>query len=241
MLISRDRFSWLIFMMLLMQGLAAQAADIPAQLQSVLDRILVGREYQVSPAPLDNIYEVVVGPSVYYFSGDGRHMLQGALVDLVSGENITEARLSVARKSALDSLDKTDFIEFSAKENKHLVTVFTDIDCGYCRKLHGEMAEYNSLGISVRYLAFPRAGIGSESYDKAVSVWCSANPKEAMDKAKAGAQVAKATCDNPVAEEFKLGEKMGVRGTPNIIFEDGTLLPGYYPPDSLIKALEGKS
>src|SRR5690606_35260891 len=117
-------------------------------------------------------------------------------------------------------------------------TVFTDIDCGYCRKLHAEMQGYNELGIGVSYLFFPRSGLKTASYDKAVSVWCAADQQKAMDKAKAGSQVAEKQCDNPVAEQYQAGLASGVTGTPALILQDGTMLPGYMPPDQLKQRLD---
>jgi len=116
--------------------------------------------------------------------------------------------------------------------------VFTDIDCGYCRKLHGEIDQFNAKGITVRYLAFPRSGIGAPSYNKAVSVWCDKDPQAAMTRAKNGETLPKADCDNPVKEQYELGQLIGVQGTPAIIMEDGALLPGYVPAAKLAAALD---
>jgi len=132
-------------------------------------------------------------------------------------------------------------IVFGPDAPKRYITVFTDIDCSYCRKLHNEVAELNEAGIQVRYLAFPRAGIGSKSHKKYESVWCNDDQQTALTSAKSGASVPSANCTNPVAETYKLGQEVGVRGTPTIIFDDGTVAPGYVPAKDLIKrmGLEG--
>ena len=124
------------------------------------------------------------------------------------------------------------------KEVKHTISVFTDIDCGYCRKLHQEMAEYNKHGIKVRYLAYPRAGVGSEAYEKAVSVWCADDRQKAMTAAKTGGELKQKTCDNPVEAQFMLGQQLGISGTPALMLEDGQIFPGYVPADRLITMLD---
>jgi len=142
--------------------------------------------------------------------------------------------------AAIDKLGEDSMIIFSPKNGKvkHTITVFTDIDCGYCRKLHSAIDEYNELGIRVRYLAYPRAGIGSASYDKAVAVWCAKDRKKAMTQAKNNQSVNSGKCANPVAEHFEMGSKIGVRGTPALVLESGQLVPGYVPPQRLAAILE---
>jgi thiol:disulfide interchange protein DsbC len=116
--------------------------------------------------------------------------------------------------------------------------VFTDIDCGYCRKLHNEMAKYNAEGITVRYMPYPRSGLNTPSYYKAVSVWCSDDRRDALTRAKAGKDVPRATCDNPVQASLELGHQLGVTGTPALVLEDGQLLPGYVPAKKLSQVLD---
>lgn len=232
---------WVVALMLLLTCAVGHALEAPASLRAVLEKVLHDTPYQVTGTPVNGLYEVLVGSTVYYFTADGRHMLRGVLVDLASGENLTEATQSKARKDELDKLSGADFIEFAAAKPLYRVTVFTDIDCGYCRKLHHEMADYNAMGITVRYLAFPRAGIGSASFAKAVSVWCAKDRQAAMNRAKDGEQLANGKCKNSVAEQFRLGEQMGIQGTPNIVLEDGTMLRGYYPPENLLEVLKSKT
>ena len=130
-------------------------------------------------------------------------------------------------------------IVFAPKVVKHTVTVFTDIDCPYCRRLHKEVPAMNELGIKVRYLAFPRAGVHSPSFKEAVSVWCAKNPAQALTDAKAGKKVPEVTCDNPVLQHMALGEQVGVTGTPAMVLEDGRMLPGYIPATRLAQLLNG--
>jgi thiol:disulfide interchange protein DsbC len=136
------------------------------------------------------------------------------------------------------SVKAEDMVVFGPDDAKYTVDVFTDIDCPYCVRLHRQMAEYNRLGIRIRYLAFPRAGVPSSSYDKWVSVWCSDDRQSAMSRAKSGMQIPEKKCDNPVEKQFALGRSVGVRGTPSLILEDGELVPGYVPPSELLEMLK---
>ncbi len=197
---------------------------------------------QINNTPVPGLREVVLDGEVIYVSEDGRYLIQGNLVDLQGRRNLTEETRGKLRADTLAKLDEKDMVVFAPEGAvKHTITVFTDPDCPYCRKLHSEVPELNALGIKVRYLAFPRAGIDSPTYEKSVSIWCAADRKAAMTTAKDGGEVAKATCDNPVADELKLGIKLGVRGTPTIITETGHTFPGYVPAKELAAALDGES
>ncbi len=192
----------------------------------------------IEPSALPGMYVVVASGQVVYVSGDGKYMLQGSLYDLDTRSNLTETRMDNVRKAALAELDQSEMIEFAPKDPKYHVTVFTDIDCGYCRKLHSHMKEFNAEGIAVDYLFFPRTGIGSHSYDKAVSVWCADDSREAMTLAKTGKEPKPLKCDNPVAEDYNLGQRLGVTGTPTIIADDGSVLGGYLTPAQMLQSLK---
>jgi len=192
----------------------------------------------IAPAPIAGLYEVVVGPRVVYVSADGRYMLQGELIDVQSRKSLTEPRRREAIQALLDSVSEDDMIIFKPEKVKHVVTVFTDIDCGYCRKLHSEIDEYLAEGIEVRYMMFPRAGVGSDSYKKAVAVFCSEDRNSALTNAKNGKALDMKSCDNPVGKHMDLVRQLGARGTPFIIFEDGRTQPGYVPAKQLTRLLE---
>jgi thiol:disulfide interchange protein DsbC len=192
----------------------------------------------IRPAPMPGFREVALGGRVVYVSDDGKHLMQGTLIRLTDRSNLTESSEAVLRRDMLAAVGKERRIVFPAKVQKHKVTVFTDIDCGYCRKLHSEIAKYNAEGITVEYLFFPRAGINSESYDKAVSVWCAADRNQALTDAKLDKPIKPRTCANPVAAEYELGQKVGVDGTPALYLDDGTQIGGYVPPDELLKRIE---
>ena len=192
----------------------------------------------IRAAPVPGFREVALTGRVVYVSDDGKHLFQGTLIRLADRTNLTESSEAVLRRDILAAVGKERRIVFPAKVQKHKVTVFTDIDCGYCRKLHGEMAKYNAAGITVEYLFFPRAGVNSESYDKAVAVWCAPNRNQALTDAKLDKPVKPRTCSNPIASDFELGQKIGVDGTPAIYLDDGTQIGGYSPPADMLKRIE---
>ncbi len=191
----------------------------------------------VNPAEIKGLYEVVAGGNIFYTSEDGRYLMQGQLYDALAKKNITENKLADVRKAALEKVGEKNMIIFKPETSKHFVSIFTDIDCGYCRKLHSEIDQYLAQGITVRYLFFPRAGKGSDSYKKAVSVWCADDKQKALTAAKKGETLASKTCNNPVDQHMELGEAFGMSGTPMIVTEKGNVLPGYVPAAQLAKVL----
>jgi len=215
-------------------ALADRAAD-EAAIRKALGDI---QPEVIEPAPIAGLYEVVVGSQVIYMSADGRYMLQGELIDVQNRKSLTEPRRREAISALMDSVSEDDMIIFKPKKVKHVVTVFTDIDCGYCRKLHGEMDGYLEAGIEVRYMMFPRAGVGSESYKKAVAVWCSDDRNVAMTSAKSGKALELKTCKNPIDQHMSLVKQLGARGTPFIVLEDGSTQPGYVPAKQLARLLD---
>ncbi len=192
----------------------------------------------VSETPVEGILQVQIQGDIVYTSSDGRYLFQGRLIDLDTRDDLTEKAKSVQRKELMGGIDSSKQIAFEADKPEYELIVFTDIDCGYCRKLHSQMAEYNEQGIGIRYMSFPRAGIGSNSYSKYVSVWCAEDQKSALTEAKLGNEPEPLQCDNPVAEQYQLGIAMGVTGTPALLMNDGQLIPGYVPPDKLKERLE---
>ena len=168
-------------------------------------------------------------------------MLQGALLDLETNINLTDTAKNSIRKDLIKELNESEMIVFSPKKPRHTVTVFTDIDCGYCRKLHAEMDELNSYGIKVRYMLFPRNGTNTPSYQKAVNVWCAKDQQSSITKAKLGESVPHASCEHPVDAQFLAGQKMGVTGTPALLLDDGSLIPGYRPAKDIAATLDAVS
>jgi len=217
---------------------ADEADKLKKQLEETLQGVTIDNLRKVDNTQL---YEGVINGEILYFSADGRYVLQGELVSLESRTNLTEQRRVSLRKDIIDGLDEKDMIIFEPKKAEHTLTVFTDIDCVYCRKMHSEIEQYQDLGIRIRYMAYPRGGIDSESYDDAVTVWCNDDRRDAMTRAKAGEELEAKTCDNPVKAEFETGQKLGVQGTPALFTESGQMLPGYVPPERLKEILEQTS
>ena len=194
----------------------------------------------VKPAVVKGLFEVVVGANIYYVSEDGKYLLQGRLVDVAARKDLTEEKLNVTRKLAIEKMGQANMIVFKSKITKYTVTIFTDIDCGYCRKLHSEIDQYLAQGITIQYLFFPRAGKGSDSYNKAVSVWCAEDRNAALTASKKDQKLPEKTCDNPIDKHMQLAAEFDVKGTPMIISENGNVYPGYLPAKQLVEALENE-
>jgi thiol:disulfide interchange protein DsbC len=242
--IMRKQIAGICLLLLTFTAYSAGAAepDPNAAIKQSLAKVLPGvTPDQIQPSPMQGVSEVLVGPRLFYISDDGRYLLQGSLIDLETRKDISEERRKDIRLDAINNVGDDNMIVFPAEEERHTITVFTDIDCGYCRKLHKEVDQFNAEGITVRYLMFPRSGINTPSFDKAVSVWCADDRRAALTKAKAGETVTPRKCDNPVKEQFELGSLLGVTGTPALILDDGELLPGYVPAKRLAQALDGSS
>ncbi len=181
----------------------------------------------------------LTGGEMLHATADGKFLF-GDLWAIEPGKlvNLSDVRRNDVRRDLLAKVSLKDMVVFApAKGTRAVVTVFTDVDCGYCQKLHSEIALYNALGIEIRYLAYPRAGVGSPAAEKLVTAWCSKNPQDAITRLKLHEVLPAQTCDNPIEKEYALGQAMGVRGTPALVLADGTMLPGYVPPAELAEVL----
>jgi len=187
-----------------------------------------------------NLYVINVGDiQPIYMLPDGEHIILGDIFNISEGEaqSTTEKDKDIFRKNKLIT-SNLETIDFLAKKEKYSLTVFTDVDCGFCRKFHNEIDQYNNLGISIKYLAFPRAGIDSESYTKMVSAWCSDQADLSITLLKDNKSIPSNSCENSVAEQFELGRTLGITGTPALITQSGKLLPGYVPAQELLMLLQ---
>lgn len=234
---------------LFISGAAVAAGDAETTVREAMAKLAPDLKIDsVTASPIAGLYEVVFGAEVLYVTGDGEYLIQGSVVNTATRENMTEAARSVGRAKILKNLREEDMVVFAPQETKHTVTIFTDIDCGYCRKLHNEMSQYNDLGIKVRYLAYPRAGIGSAAFEKAEKVWCAEDQQKAMTMAKAGQSLddgikngelkLKENCNSPVSDQYMAARALNLSGTPAMFLESGKLIPGYVPADRLIGDLE---
>ncbi|WP_077285636.1 bifunctional protein-disulfide isomerase/oxidoreductase DsbC [Cognaticolwellia aestuarii] len=198
----------------------------------------------IKPSPMAGLIEVVTDQGLFYASADGEFLLQGKMYGLGSSvTNLTEASLALIRIEGMAKFSDA-MIVFPAENEKHVVTVFTDITCGYCRKMHEQIEDYNDKGITVRYLAYPRAGVKdrtgnySQGFKDLRSIWCHEDPQQALTKAKTGANVAARICDKPIEDEFNFGRQVGVTGTPAIMLANGMMVPGYQEPNKLLMLLQ---
>lgn len=230
------------FSLVLAAGVMAAPTKQSAEIEQVrqgMSKLLQGHQVSsINPSPIPGVYEVLVGPQLYYVSADGKYLLSGKLFDIDKREDLSTPKMAKVKAEMIEKVGEENMVIFAPEKFDHTVTVFTDIDCGYCRKLHAEIEDYNERGIRVRYLMFPRAGVGSPSYQKAVNVFCAEDRNDAMTRAKAGQDVAEKQCENPVAQEYALGQMLGVTGTPAIFLESGELVPGYVPAERMAAMLK---
>jgi thiol:disulfide interchange protein DsbC len=219
--------------------LAAESSAAPAAIRAAIAKKFPDMKVDdVRQSPMKDIYEVVMGSDIAYVSADGRFLIAGDMYEIDSRTNLTEAGRQKSRVQALAKLDESEMIVFKPAKVKHTITVFTDVECGYCRKLHSEIAQLTERGVQVRYLAYPRAGPGTDDWRKMEAVWCSKDRKNAITEAKAGRDVKAQQCSAPIAKQFKLGEQLGVRGTPAIFTAGGDYIGGYLAPDQMVKELD---
>jgi thiol:disulfide interchange protein DsbC len=232
----------LVGMATLGQETLADTPDQPVDPRLALVKLLpAGSKIEdLRPSPIAGLYEFAQGADVSYLTADGKFFLDGNVYDMGTRENLTEGLRTKARVAMISAVPESQMLIFSPKNPQYTITVFTDVDCGYCRKLHSEMGELNRLGVRVRYMFYPRTGPNTESWRKAEAVWCAADRNEALTRAKAGGALdtSKSCGPNPVAREYALGQSIGVRGTPAIVTESGDYISGYLPPQDLVEQIK---
>jgi thiol:disulfide interchange protein DsbC len=214
-------------------------AEDPADPRALIASKIPGvRAEELRPSAVPGIYELAQGADIAYVTADGKYAFSGDLLDLATQDNLTETRRRQMRAELIGAIPESEMLVFGPSEPKYTVTVFTDVDCGYCRQLHSQIADYNRLGIRVRYLFYPRTGPNTESWTKAEEVWCSGNRNEALTQAKRGVALDAKVCpNNPVAKHYALGRKFDLGGTPAIVLASGELIAGYVSPRELVHRL----
>lgn len=233
-------FSYLILITSLLTSFTLFAEDSEADSATKLKQALAismpsVKVSKISATPIEGLFEVVVGSQVVYMSIDARYMIEGDLFDLKTKRNVSEEAKSDIRLSAMKGLGVENMLVYTPEKVENTITVVTDIDCPYCRKLHSEIPDYLENNVQVRYIFMPLKG--NSDMKKTVSVWCSDDQQLALDIAKAGGEIEEKKCENPIQEHLKLARRLGVRGTPAILLENGQLLPGYVPYDKLVAEL----
>jgi len=219
----------------------AATTDAPDPRVALLKLLPAGSKIEeLRPSPIPGIYEYAQGADVNYLTADGKFFIDGNVYDMGTRRNLTEEQRMKARVNLINAVPESQMVVFSPKNPQYTITVFTDVDCGYCRKLHSQMAELNKLGVRVRYMFYPRTGPNTDSWRKAEAVWCAADRNQALTLAKLGNPVdTSKTCGaTPVAREYALGQSIGVQGTPAIVTEDGDYINGYLPPHDLVEELK---
>jgi thiol:disulfide interchange protein DsbC len=220
-------------------------AATPSAVTAVDPRVAIAAKMQgVKPedlhaTPIPGMYELLRGSDAAYVSPDGKYAILGDLYETGTNNDLTENRRRDQRLKMLAAIPEAQMVIFGPENAKHTITVFTDMDCAYCRKLHSQISDYNKLGIKVRYIAYPRSGPNTSSWTKAEQVWCAADRKTALTEAKLGKTLPGKVCpNNPVAKEYALGEQFNLQGTPTLILGNGEMVGGYLAPADLAKELK---
>lgn len=227
---------------LLLFAVPASAQGNSAELQKVRDTVSE-RFAEIDPqeifeSPIEGWYTIRKGAIIAYISADGRYLLQGDMIDLQDNSNLTEQARNDARVVMLSAVPDEDLIIFSPDKVQHSVSIFTDIDCTFCRRLHSQIDDYMEQGIEIRYFLYPRNGPSSPSWAKAEKVWCADDRNEALTLAKLDKEYSTHICDSSiVSNHYLMGQDVGLRGTPAIVLHDGTLFSGYLPPAQLKEAI----
>ncbi|NBB92299.1 MAG: thioredoxin fold domain-containing protein [Gammaproteobacteria bacterium] len=233
----KNKSLWYSFLMLLLvSGPALATFD---QVEQRLEK-LFGADggWVIASTPIDGLVQVTVGTDVFFLTEDGQYLVEGRLVNLDTRDDLSELARRDIRVQLLEEVDTSTLISYGPADADYELLVFTDTDCGYCRRLHGLIEDYNELGIRVSYAAFPRAGLGSTTYTDLVSVWCSGRPERAMDQAQSGQSIQPQQCDDPVSAHYKLGQQMGIGGTPTMITPSGEMILGIVQPAELRDRLD---
>ena len=228
------------------QAEPAPAATAPSAATAKVDprieiasRIPGTKPDELRATPIPNIYELARGSEIAYVTTDGKYAISGDMFDIPKNVNLTEDHRRDLRMKQIDAIPESEMVVFGPKDPKYTVTVFTDVDCAYCRQLHSQIADYNRLGIKVRYIFYPRTGPNTESWTKAEEVWCSDNRNDALTRAKLGQPLKTKPCaNNPVARTYALGRDFGLQGTPAIVAANGEMFGGYLPPAQLLDELK---
>lgn len=218
---------------------ATVAQAVRSAITAAVTQMAPGARVQaITPTPMTGLYQTIANGQVLYLTGDGRYVIQGDAYDIKTRTPLNAATMNRLRRNAIAELQPAQMIRFAPATPKYTVTVFTDVDCPYCRAFHANIAEINKLGIAVDYLFWPRTGLGTPSAQKAVDVWCAPDRQAALTHAFEGQQPRGASCQSPVAHDFNLGVDLGVDGTPTVIADNGVVLGGYVDPQELLRRLQ---
>jgi len=228
----------ILFYVLMALPLSAADGDISKLKQRLLSMFPSDTAFTISKTPVPGLFQVDFDDSFVYITADGQYAVKGDIINMLTNANLTDLKRADGRIKTMQAITNKETITYPSKNKTTTMTVFTDIDCSYCRKLHSDMGGYNDRGIEVHYVFYPRAGLGSNSHQKATSVWCADDQRKALDMVKSGRRIDKLECDTPILKHVEVANKLGVNSTPTLMFEDGTMLPGYIPPARLAAILK---
>lgn len=216
--------------MLLAASVSASDANLKAQLEK-----MGATGVEISDSPLQGFKLATSNEGVVYISQDGRYVIQGKVFELKNGKAV-----DITNQGLLAELNayRNEMIVYPAKNEKHVVTVFMDITCHYCHLLHSKIKEYNDLGITIRYLAFPRGGMNTQTARQMEAIWTSTDKVKALNDAENGKLPTQLKTPDIVKKHYQLGIKFGVTGTPNMVTSEGELIGGYVEPKELANMLE---
>lgn len=230
----------LVLIILMLTTLSAAADGLSAPQRAAIASRFGVAPADIKPAPIAGWYQIHAGSDVAYVSADGRYLFKGELVDTQKRVNLTQETQQQLRRNLLDTVTDKSTIVYAPAQPKHVLTVFTDLDCGYCRRLHQAMPQLLNAGIEVRYLFYPRAGEGSAAWRKAEAIWCSSDRKASLDKGFSGQPLGQPQCDAEarIRRDYRLAHEIGATGTPTIIMESGRIIHGLPPISALIEAVK---
>jgi thiol:disulfide interchange protein DsbC len=238
---------WSVGLLVLVGALAqtlapAQQPEAPDPRADISAKVPGSKPDDFRASPIPGMFEYTKGTDIAYVTADGKYAINGDLYDIASDKNLTDAHRRELRSRILAAVPESQMLIFGPKDPKYTITVFTDVDCAFCRKLHSQIGEYNRLGIRVRYMLYPRTGPNSTSWTKAEQVWCSADRNDALTRAKLGEDLKTKPCtDNPVQHTWQVGQDFALHGTPAIVMADGDMIEGYLPPDLMLKHLQDEA
>ncbi|MDO6461391.1 DsbC family protein [Granulosicoccaceae sp. 1_MG-2023] len=223
----------------LLAGQAMAAEGDAEKLRAALSEKMPKLEItEIAETPVPGVLELLSGGDIFYLTPDARYMIDGNLLDLENEINLTARRKGSAHMSLINAVGSDKMVVYPAEgETKRVMTVFTDTTCPYCAKLHKELGELRAGGVEVRYLLYPRAGMGSPAYEELQSVWCADDPRAAMDAINHGETIESRQCDNPIAEHIALAREVGLRGTPLVYLDSGDIISGYRPAAQILSIL----
>lgn len=238
--------SWLccVLLLLALPAIGTPGPDEAAKLRRAIQAHDPAAQVAApSRSPVNGMYLTSIDGVSGYVSADGRYFIVGDMLDLAAHSNVTEGSRRATRRSLLEKVAPSETILFAPAKPKHTIIVFTDVDCPYCRRLHGELAQLQARGIAIRYVAFPRSGPNTKAWNAMAAVWCSSDRRDALTHATRGEEVtaARSCSDAVIAKHYALGQQLGIPGTPMIVPSDGTSLGGYLPPDKLLAALDARA